>query len=62
MAAKKELSQAEKLNAATESDSTIQNKGDLTHIIAMDGAKAPTMQGYAPHFQDIITATRWTMN
>jgi len=54
MAASKELSQAEILNAATESVPTLQDKGDLTHIIAMDGAQAPTMRGFAPKFQDII--------
>ena len=33
---------------------TLQQKGDLTHILSADGLDAPAMRGFAPKFHDIV--------
>ncbi|MCP5099368.1 MAG: hypothetical protein GY943_27760, partial [Chloroflexi bacterium] len=35
-------------------DITLQNKGDLTHILAATNADTPAMRGFDPQIQDIV--------
>lgn len=47
---------AKKQQPSTQSttDITLQGKGDLTHILALDGEGESALRGFSPRFQDIV--------